>query len=65
MWHNKAPLSRFRGKELMKEKLYGKSDPSCSNFIIAFKLWPDLYKFLVKQDKGWLKLPMQNKRFQK
>ena len=36
------------------EKLCSKSDPSCwTNFIVTFKLWPDLYIFLVNKGKGW------------
>ena len=66
MWRSEDPLSRFREKELAKftenakelaewaekEKLFGKSDVSWTNFCTALKLWPDLYKFLVKAKVG-------------
>jgi hypothetical protein len=62
MWRSKDPLSLFRGKDLFKfidnakelaqwaerEKLCGKKSIEWTNFCICLKLWPDLYKFLVK-----------------
>jgi len=66
MWRSEDLLSRFRGKELAKftenakeltewaekEKLCGKTDVSWTSFCVALKLWPDLYKFLVKAKVG-------------
>jgi hypothetical protein len=62
MWRSKDPLSLFRGKELFKfidnakelaewaerEELCSKKSISWTNFCIVLKLWPDLYKFLMK-----------------
>ena len=62
MWRSKDLLSLFRGKDLFKfienakelakwaetEELCGKKLISWTNFCIVLKLWPDLYKFLVK-----------------
>ena len=66
MWQSKDPPSLFRGKELFKfkdnakelakwaekEELCGKKAISWTNFCAALKLWPDLYKFLVKAKVG-------------